>query len=294
MMKNLLLCFVVILISTWSLGQNKKEQIESLLRLSDSLQNVIDRKNDEIIKIENNAQELSQFLNQKDKEISDLNQNIQKLNAQKSSTKKSFDSLQIVVNKLSESSSPLSSKKQILTHLIGRHNLRSISGFMGANTLFDTDFDNGKWKSNSSNLEMGMRELYENSLVKSDINFLDGFNIQIDSNLTIYLKSGTKIIFTSKFNENGLDYNVSKAEGIDLHEQIAALSPSTIFMNDELILFAKNNIDLSNIINGNFDAITGDLMILSYNLFDSRFELSIFQNDCCNGNTFYFEKSQLY
>ena len=159
--------------------------------------------------------------------------------------------------------------------------------------MFETRRDGqGEWASSSSEIVDRMREGFIVELTQKDLNLLNNLKIEVDSNLKVILKSGTQVIFTSQFNEKGMDYNVNKADDDDeLNEELILINASTIFSDDKLMLYAKNGIDLENYLKGRtFDAVLNDVMILGYDLFKAEFELNIFYNSCCGGNTLIFKK----
>jgi hypothetical protein len=291
---KLLLTLSLAFTVNFSFSQNKKEQIETLSMRSDSLNKVILSKEAEINYFTSEIEQKNQSLFNKDNQIKDLEKKLDNLLSEKNQIEKSLDSTKKLIRIINERTSPFSSKKQILKRLVGEYSLDNISGFMGANTLFDTYFDNGKWTSNSSSLELGMRELYQNDLTQTDEKLLESIKLVIDSNLTINFKIGSKLIFTSPFSEMKTDYNVSNIENDELHDELQNLNSSVIFQDDYLVLFVKNDIELDWILKGNFDIVTGDVLTLKYNLFTSTFELCIFNNSCCENSTLSFRRKNLY
>ena len=53
------------------------------------------------------------------------------------------------------------SSKEILSKLVGERYLESISGFAGANALYDYEKKNGKWTASGSSINAGTREGYK-------------------------------------------------------------------------------------------------------------------------------------
>lgn len=181
-------------------------------------------------------------------------------------------------------------KKEIIEKTRGVYNLNSISGLSGANTLFDTQKEKGKWSSSSSVNIGGTREEYKNNLSKLDILLLNSMRIEIDENLTIRLFSGENQLLESAFNENGMDYRIKEKSKEKMNEKLAILSSSTIFQKKNLIILADDQIDFSNTLEGNFDITTSDNLILSYSVEDNSFLLDIFIGGCCDNSTLTFTK----
>jgi hypothetical protein len=277
----------ILMTSLEGFAQSKKEQIESLNFSIDSLNKLVEVKNFEIKDFNLKLEQQSSKIQDKDKIILQLNNELTAINSQQKKTQKSLDSA-IVAN---NSSSPFSSKKQILTRLIGSYELDNIDGSSGANFMFETRRDGqGEWASSNSEIVDRMREGFIVELTQKDLNLLNNLKIEVDSNLKVILKSGTQVIFTSQFNEKGMDYNVNKVDDYELDEKLNSINESTIFSDDELMLYAKNGIDLENYLKGRtFDVVLNDAMILSYDLFAAEFVLNIFSS-CCGTNTLIFKK----
>ena len=286
-MNKIITCFFFTIITFSTFSQNKKDQIEVLTKQTDSLNKLVETKNIEIKDFNLKIEQQSSIIQDKDKIISQLKNELTAINSQQQKTQKSLDSA-IIAN---DSSSPFSSKKQILSFLVGEYSLDNISGLMGGNTLFDTyrnEQDN--WASNYSVNEQGTREVYEDKLLQSDRDLLGNLRIYVDSNLNITLKSGSKIIFSSKFIEKGMDYKIVKPNDSELNEDISSLNPSSIFQDERLLIYARNGVELDSNLHGNFHIVTSDIIILSYNLFDAVFELYITANECCDNNSLIFKK----
>lgn len=289
MVKKILVVALFALLSNGIYSQSRKDQIESLTHLSDSLEQLVYAKNAEIEKLKTLGQDKDHLITQRELEIDRLKSELHILDSQMAKTNQRMDSTLKVISTFKDNTSPFSSKKQIVTRLIGKHNLTHISGFMGANTLFETYRNNaGNWASEHSVLEMGTREVYENELTRADNALLDGLSLEVDSNLTIRFISGSKVVFSSKFIETGVDYKIEKQDGVELNEDLANLSSASSFVDDYLIIYVRNGVDWSQIIKGNFDMITEDCIILKYNLFNAQFELTLFYTECCGNNTLYF------
>lgn len=181
-------------------------------------------------------------------------------------------------------------KYKILKKAKGEYALTSISGNMGANTMFDTYFDNGKWISSYSSNEGGTREGYDNELEDYDIDLLNSMKIQIDDKLNISFFANNKVIFESKFIDNAMDYRIKDKSSEELNEALESLYPSTMINENELVILAQNQISYTYELSGNFDILADDQMLLTYSLTDNTFRLQIFLGECCDNNTLTFEK----
>jgi len=97
------------------------------------------------------------------------------------------------------------SKKEILSTLVGEHYLESISGFSGANALYDYVKKNGKWTASGSSLNGGMREGYKISISAQDLSRLNTMKLVLNSDFSVQLYVGNKLIITAPFTKNDLD-----------------------------------------------------------------------------------------
>jgi hypothetical protein len=97
------------------------------------------------------------------------------------------------------------STKEILSKQIGEHYLESISGFAGANTLFDYEKKNGKWTASGSSNNGGMREGYKITISAQDLSRLNTMKLVLNSDLSLQLYVGNKLIITAPFSDNDVD-----------------------------------------------------------------------------------------
>lgn len=183
------------------------------------------------------------------------------------------------------------SKKELLQNAAGStYYLSSISRAWGANSLFDTWKEKGRWKSNGSAISGGMREGWENTLSDNDIKLLDSMYLKVDTNLTVRFFVGDKLMLEVPFNETGMTYDISEAHRNAINFDMGTLSQNTIFKDGKLYLAAIDNINYSETLpESDFLMITSDMALLSYDPSDI-FELSIFISSCCNNNTLTFTK----
>jgi hypothetical protein len=97
------------------------------------------------------------------------------------------------------------STKEILSKLVGDHNLESISGFAGANTLFDYVKKNGKWTASGSSISQGMREGYKISISAQELSRLNTTKLVLNPDFSVQLYTGNKLIITAPFSNNDVD-----------------------------------------------------------------------------------------
>jgi hypothetical protein len=97
------------------------------------------------------------------------------------------------------------STKEILSKLVGEHYLESISGFAGANALFDYYKKNGKWIASGSSLNGGMREGYKIPITAQELSFLNTMKLVLNPDLSLQVYAGNKLFITVPFAYNDVD-----------------------------------------------------------------------------------------
>ena len=183
------------------------------------------------------------------------------------------------------------SKKEILQDSIGVYALKSISGLLGANTLFETEKVNKNWQSGSSSISVGMREQQDHALASDDIKLLNSMRIEVDTALTIKFFAREKLLLEIPFKEAGMQYRMNKPHSSVLDDELKNYSPATTFVDKNLYLAALDNIDFSDTISpNNFLIVNDGIVTLSYSLENDSFEIKIQVAACCDNNTLTFAK----
>ena len=184
----------------------------------------------------------------------------------------------------------LQTKSDILSDAMGTFALSSIAGNAGANTMFDTYKENGKWQSSSSGIVSSMREGYENKLSDADIELLNNLHIEVDDHLNVRLYAGLVELINCPFKTGDLEYRVKETDKKKMNEKIAAIIPSNCINDNHLDLLVDDHMDFSETIKGEFNSVTSDNMILTYYPAERKFELDIFVGSCCDGNILTFKR----
>jgi len=97
------------------------------------------------------------------------------------------------------------STKEILSKLVGERYLESISGFAGANALYDYEKKNGKWTASGSSINAGTREGYKITISAQDLSRLNTMKLVLNPDLSLQLYVGNKLIITAPFTDNDVD-----------------------------------------------------------------------------------------
>jgi hypothetical protein len=182
----------------------------------------------------------------------------------------------------------LINKKNILTSLKGSHKLESISGFMGANTMFDYGCEKGEWWGYGSSIYNATRTDYDIDLSKEEINKLKTMTINISEDLTITVLCKGKEYFKVPYKEDGMGYFLNKPT-VEYFSVIPSnLKPSTLFLEDNLYLFAQDNIQETELDPINIAQHFVNAVLIVYNTKSKHFEMTLFNADCCDSSVYTF------
>ena len=184
---------------------------------------------------------------------------------------------------------PLSEKKKIIMNLIGEHNLKSISGAMGANAMFDYSIEKGKWKASGSSISDGMRESYDIDLAKEELVKLKSMKIRVGEDLSLSVLCKGKEYFNTPFDEEGMSYFLKKSPKDYSSFMSEKLKSSTTMLDDNLYFYAKDRGAKSDIDNINVAEIEPDVVVLTYNVKTNEFEMKLFYGECCDNATYIFK-----
>ncbi|MBK6836315.1 MAG: hypothetical protein IPG89_19460 [Bacteroidetes bacterium] len=184
----------------------------------------------------------------------------------------------------------MQTKADVLSNAMGQYYLRSISGSVGANAMFDTYLEKGKWLSVSSSNVGGEREGTTIKLTEKDLELLNNLRVVVDDNMDVHVYAGLIELVKSPYTAKGMDYSIKQTDKTKMHERISYLSPDTIKYENKYILIAKDKISFTQTLKGSFDIVTEDNMILTYFPFNNTFELEIFWGECCDSNVLIFDK----
>lgn len=184
----------------------------------------------------------------------------------------------------------LQTHADILSDAMGQFQLDYITGNAGANTMFDTYKEKGKWVSSSSGIVSSMREGHENELTAADIALLDNLHIEVDEKLNVHVFAGLIELVNCPFKVGEMNYRVKETDKEKMNLKMAGIIPSNMINDNHVDLVADDQIDFSSTLKGNFDIITSNNMILTYYPAERKFELDIFYGVCCDGNVLTFKK----
>lgn len=181
-------------------------------------------------------------------------------------------------------------KSDVLGKAMGQYYLSSITGNVGANAMFDTYLENGKWQSVSSSNVGGEREGTTIKLTEKDIELLNNLHIVVDDKMDLHIYAGLIDLVKSPYKAAGMDYRIKQKDKTKMHERIASLNADAFKYENKYVLIADDKISFSQTLKGSFDIVSEDNMILTYIPFNNTFELEIFWGECCDSNVLTFTK----
>jgi uncharacterized protein YeeX (DUF496 family) len=158
----------------------------------------------------------------------------------------------------------MQTKADVLSNAMGQYYLRSISGNVGANAMFDTYLENGKWQSVSSSNVGGEREGTTIKLTEKDLELLNNMRSVVDDNMDVHVYAGLIELVKSPYKANGMDYRVNEKEKSKMHERMAGLNSNEIKYDNRYVLVANDKISFTETLKGSFDLVSEDNMILTY------------------------------
>ena len=179
-------------------------------------------------------------------------------------------------------------KEEILRKLIGEHKLVAIEANMGANTMADYTLEGGEWSASGSAIQNFEREGYGIDLSEEDIEKLNSAKIVVTEDLSIYYSCMGNQYFNAPFNASGMTY-LLKTNPEDFIGTIPPeLSKNTTFINDDLYLYAEDQIEEEAMDPIDIVQVWADAVLIKYSSSGSL-EMSLFYGDCCDNSTYFFE-----
>ena len=184
---------------------------------------------------------------------------------------------------------PMSKKKELMTKLIGTHELNSIEAGVGANGMISYSKEKNGWNGTYSSIVDGMREGEAIESSAEEKKMLSSLAIVVKEDLSVAIAEGTKELFVVPFKEDGFDYFLKKSPKEYTSYMSDKLTPQVTFLEGKLYLLAKDGLNSSSL--GNLDIATGtaDGIVLVLDEATSKFQMNLFNGDCCDNATYVFE-----
>ncbi|HIH2750007.1 hypothetical protein L3V59_34600 [Burkholderia aenigmatica] len=185
----------------------------------------------------------------------------------------------------------IGSKREILTHAIGTYVLDNITGSGGANGMWDSWREKGRWKSNISVISMARREFSDVSLTRKDLHRLDSMTIIVDPSLATRVSVEGKVLLSIPYRDAGMQYEIGQPHDSAAENELNTLSPATTVHDEHLYLLARDAIDFVPAMSGSYlpnDRL--DVVTISYAVVDKTFTVFLQQGNCCGGTMFTFRR----
>ncbi|WJZ79338.1 hypothetical protein QEN71_41650 (plasmid) [Paraburkholderia sabiae] len=185
----------------------------------------------------------------------------------------------------------IGSKREILTQAIGTYTLDGISGSGGANGMWESWRDKGRWQSNVSSIEMARREFSDVSLTHEDLHRLNSMTVTVDTSLAMRLSVDGKVVLSIPYRDAGMQYEISQPHDSVVEEDLKTLSPASTVHDEHLYLLVRDTIDFVPAMSGTYlpdDAV--DVVTVSYAVVGKTFDVYLRDGSCCGGTVFTFRR----
>ena len=184
-----------------------------------------------------------------------------------------------------------SEKQALLIDLQGKHPLSSISGFSGANTMYDYLQEGDKWIAKGSSIHQGRRTPFDIELDTRENRILDGLQVYVKNDLSIAVLIEDSVVLSIPFNKSGPFIHLSGNTEEYVLRIPDSLNANSTIINDVLYIAIED--EVSNATLSPIDLVIGisDAYKLTYNIIEDKFELTLFYADCCD-NAIYVFKNQ--
>lgn len=185
-----------------------------------------------------------------------------------------------------------SAKKKLLTAMIGKHKLNSISGLVGMNAMFDFVVKDGIWKGEGSSNEGGEREGYDLEIGDTELEKLNSMCIVVSEDLTVSLEINGTSICKIPFDEKLKEFKIDKAnEHLEFDDILPKITEENNVINSWHYLLVRDDLSEAKMteldIPGSFVA---DLLIIKVSENLKEFDVEMRADVCCDQATYVFKK----
>lgn len=183
----------------------------------------------------------------------------------------------------------MSRKKELLTSLIGDHNLTYVEGVTGANTMVEYTIHDALWSGSGSSNVGGTREAFPIELSNEDQKQINSMNISVADDLTVTFSCGGKDYFSVPFAEDEMSFILMRPVENFYSVIPEGLKESTTFINNDLYLYANDGFAVNELTGADILEIDADAAMLIYDETSKSFELSLFYGECCDTGIYTFQ-----
>ncbi len=186
----------------------------------------------------------------------------------------------------------IGTKAEILADAVGDYPLHDIGGSGGANGMWDTWKEHGRWRSNSSGISNGMREASPVDLSRDDLKRLDGLHVLVTPDHGVHVMNGKRSLLDIPFKADAMPYALSKYpdNGVSL-ERYKAMSARTAVVDEALYLLVRDDTGLAAEMSGAYaEGIDDSVVVISYSLVGHAVSIDFVDGNCCGGTDFLFSR----
>jgi hypothetical protein len=191
-----------------------------------------------------------------------------------------------------EASVEQSEKQKMLTSMIGKHKLNSISGLVGMNSMFDFTVKDGIWKGEGSSNEGGEREGYDLEISDVELKKLNSMCIVVAEDLTVTLESNGKTYCKIPFDDNLKELKLDPASPhLEFDEILPKISAEKNVFNGWYYLLVRDDYSESTMEEIDIPkSFTPDFICIKVSQDLKEFQVEIKAEECCDSETYTFKK----
>jgi antitoxin component YwqK of YwqJK toxin-antitoxin module len=179
-------------------------------------------------------------------------------------------------------------KLDVTKSLVGNYELKSISAFMGANTMVDYDKANGKWKGFMSMNMGGQRNGDAITITPEVLKKLKSMEIIVKPDLSISFNCNGNQIANIPFKEDGMVFEIKGT--IEEYSQYNKLKPELTFEDGQLFFYAKDYTEETALAPYDIAEVVPNTIIVSYDTKLKEFNVSLCTLDGMGTSTYSFKK----
>ena len=179
-------------------------------------------------------------------------------------------------------------KLDVTQSLVGNYELKSISAFMGANTMVDYDKTNGKWKGFMSMIVGGQRNGDAISITPEVLKKLKSMEIIVKPDLSISFNCNGNQIANIPFKADGMVYEINVP--IEEYSSLSKLKPALTFEDGQLFFYAKNYSEETALEAYDIAEVGPNTIIVSYDIKLKEFNVSLCRLEGMGTSTYSFKK----
>ena len=165
-------------------------------------------------------------------------------------------------------------KLDVTKSLVGNYELKSISAFMGANTMVDYDKANGKWKGFMSMNNGGQRNGGAITITPEVLKKLKSMEIIVKPDLSISFNCNGNQIANIPFKEDGMIFEI-KGTIEEYSSTLYKLKPELTFEDGQLYFYAKDYTEETELEPYDIAEVAPNTIVVSYDTKLKEFNVSL-------------------